>query len=180
MADQRRRPGTTVYGNLAYDLDALVRERNLEEAGKVTETERQAQPQPRRRAVPAVQPRAGVSPVLIGGVVALAVMLMLLIGSYVQLTTISGNVAQLKSELSSLDVEHVSLLTKYEQTFDLTTVKEAAEAAGMSKPTSAQIEYIDLGGTDTAVVYQAGVGGLLGDVAGSVERGFAALVEYFR
>ena len=180
MADQRKRPGTTVYGNLAYDLDALVRERKLEEAGRVTEQERPAQPQPRRRAAAAPQPRVGVSPVLLGGLVVLAVMLMLLIGSYVQMTTISGNVAQLKSELAALDDTHVALLTKYEQTFDLTTIKEAAEAAGMSKPTSAQIEYIDLGGTDTAVVYQAGAGGLLGDLADSVERGFAALVEYFR
>ena len=105
---------------------------------------------------------------------------MLLIMGYVQLTTISGNVAELKSELATLDDQHVSLLTKYEQTFDLATVKETAEAAGMSKPTGAQIEYVDLSGADTAVVYQAGAGGLLSDVAERVEQGFAALVEYFR
>ena len=107
-------------------------------------------------------------------------MVMLLIMGYVQLTTISGNVAEMKNELAALDDQHVSLLTKYEQTFDLATVKEAAEAAGMSKPTGAQIEYVDLSGADTAVVYQAGAGGLLSDVAERVEQGFAALVEYFR
>lgn len=182
MADQRRRPGTTVYGNLAYDLDALVRERNLDEAGTVAERERQAQarPKPQRRTAAAPQPRTAVSPVLLLGIGLLAVMVMLLIGSYMQMTTISANVSQLKNELAVLDDEHVALLTKYEQTFDLATVKEAAEAAGMSKPTSAQIEYIDLGGTDTAEVYQAGVGGLLGDVADSAKQGFAALLEYFR
>ena len=180
MADQRRRPGTTTYGNLAYDLDNLVRQRNLEEAGKVREQERQERPspQPRRQAEP--QPRTKASPLVVGGIVVLAAMVMLLIMGYVQLTTISGNVAELKSELATLDDQHVSLLTKYEQTFDLATVKETAEAAGMSKPTGAQIEYVDLSGADTAVVYQAGAGGLLSDVAERVEQGFAALVEYFR
>lgn len=181
MADQRRRPGTTTYGNLAYDLDNLVRQRNLEEAGKLREQERQVQqpkPQPRRRAE--AQPRTKAPPLLVGGIVVLAAMVMLLIMGYVQLTTISGNVAELKSELAALDDQHVSLLTKYEQTFDLATVKEAAEAAGMSKPTGAQIEYVDLSGADTAVVYQAGAGGLLSGVAERVEQGFAALVEYFR
>ena len=179
MADQRRRPGTTTYGNLAYDLDNLVRQRNLEEAGKVREQERQVQkPQPRRQAEP--QPRAKDSPVLVGGIVVLAAMVMLLIMGYVRLTTISGDVAELKSQLATLDDQHVSLLTKYEQTFDLATVKETAEAAGMSKPTGAQIEYVDLSGSDTAVVYQAGAGGLLSSVAERVEDCFAALVEYFR
>jgi len=181
MADQRRRPGTTTYGNLAYDLDNLVRQRNLEEAGKVREQERQAQqPKPQQRRQPVAQPRAKASPLLVGGIVVLAAMVMLLIMGYVQLTTISGNVAELKSELAALDDQHVSLLTKYEQTFDLATVKEAAEAAGMSKPTGAQIEYVDLSGADTAVVYQAGAGGLLSGIAERVEQGFAALVEYFR
>ena len=177
MADQRRRPGTTTYGNLAYDLDSLVRQRNLEEAGRVRQEERQPrrQPQPRRQA--RVQPRAKASPLVVGGVAALAVMVLLLIMGYVQLTTISGNVAELKGELAVLDDRHVSLLTKYEQTFDMT---ETAEAAGMSKPTGAQIEYVDLSGEDTAVVYQAGADGLLGGVADRVEQAFAALVEYFR
>jgi len=168
-------------GNLAYDLDALVRERNLEEAGKVRESERPAQQprrQPRRQAE--AQPQTKASPVLVGGIVALAAMVMVLIMGYVQLTTISGDVAHMKNELATLNDEHVSLLTKYEQTFDLATVKEVAEAAGMSKPTSAQIEYVDLSGSDVAVVHQAGAGGLLSGITDGVERGFAALVEYFR
>jgi hypothetical protein len=179
MADPRRRPGTTVNGNLAYDLDALVRERNLEEAGKVHEYERptQRRSQPRRQAQ--AQPRTKASPILVGGVVILAAMVMALIMGYVQLTTISGSVAQLKSELAVLNDENVSLLTRYEQTFDLATIKETAEAAGMSKPNGAQIEYVDLSGSDVAVVYQAG-GGLLDDFFHEVGDGLASLVEYFR
>ena len=42
MAQQRRRPNTMVYGNLAYDLDTLASQRQLEEAAR---PERQSQPQ---------------------------------------------------------------------------------------------------------------------------------------
>ncbi len=181
MADPRRRHGTMTNGNLAYDLDALVRERNLEEAGKVHEHEREARrPRPQRRSQAQAQPRPRTSPVVVGGIVVLAAMVMVLIMGYVQLTTISGNVAEMKNELAVLNDEHVSLLTKYEQTFDLATVKETAEAAGMSKPTSAQIEYVDLSGSDVAVVHQAGAGGLLSGLTESLEEGFRSLVEYFR
>ena len=180
MADHRRKPGTTTYGNLAYDLDNLVLQRNLEEAGKDREPERQTQPRPQPRQQAEPQPREKASPLLIGSIVVLAAMVLLLIMGYVQLTTISGNVMELKSQLSALDDQHVTLLTKYEQTFDLATVKEAAEAAGMSKPTGVQIEYVDLSGTDTAVVYRSGAGGVLSEIAQRVEDGFAAFVEFFR
>ena len=180
MADQRRRPGTTTYGNLAYDLDNLVRQRNLEEAGKVREQERQERPRPQPRRQAQAQPRPKASPLMVGGIVILAAMVMALIMGYVRLTTISGNVSQLKNELAVLNDEHVSLLTRYEQTFDLATIKETAEAAGMSKPTSAQIEYVDLSGSDVAVVYQTSSDGVLGDFFHRVGDGLEALVEYFR
>ena len=42
MAQQKRRPNTMVYGNLAYDLDTLASQRQLEEAAR---PERKPQPQ---------------------------------------------------------------------------------------------------------------------------------------
>ena len=53
MTDERRRNIKMVYGSLAYDLDTLARERQLEEAGEMpqrtAQPERQPQPQTRRR-----------------------------------------------------------------------------------------------------------------------------------
>jgi hypothetical protein len=179
MADtQRNRIDTPVYGNLAYDLDALVRERNLEEAGKLQEEQQQRQP--RVRTQPAVRPRQRVSPLVLGSVVLLAAMVVGLLLGYVQLTKISTSVSSMKSELSELEDEHVALLTKYEQTYDLATVKETAEAAGMSKPSSGQIEYVDLGGPDAAVVYRADGQSAAQGLLDSVKQGLAAAVEYFR
>ena len=103
---------------------------------------------------------------------------MLLFG-YVQLTVVSNHVVTIKDQLATLEEEHVSLVTEYEKTFDLATIKAAAEEAGMSKPTSGQVQYIDLSGSDTAVVY--------GDEPGMVEKAISSLKdgarsiwEYFR
>lgn len=185
MAQTRKRPGTITYGSLAYDLDTLARERQLDEAGRLEEREEAA---PRRANVrkntaavrPAPQAAQRPSLLTVGGVLVMAALVVLLIMGYVHLTTVSADVSEMKEQLAALNEEHVALVTKYEQTFDLTTVKEAAEAAGMSKPTGAQIEYLDLSGTDTAVVYRAGVGGLWGGLTDQIRQGIYALVEYFR
>lgn len=179
MADMRKRqPNTPVYGNLAYDLDALVREHNLEHAGEINEEQRRAQQQPRAKRAP--QPKAKVSPMLVGAVAVLVVMVVGLLIGYVQLTETSDAVMTIKNDLSEAQDEHVALVTKYEQTFDMTTVKERAEAAGMSKPSSGQIEYIDISGSDAVVIYQGRADGVFSQVFTTVQNGIGAVVEYFK
>ena len=156
MANYRH--GAT-YGSLAYDLDALAREKQLDEAGKLPQKKvRPAQPevQPVQRRQSAARAAARPSPVLLLGTVLVVGMVIALMLCYVKLTGISDNVSSIKREISALEEEHVALLTAYERTFDLATVKAAAEAAGMSKPSSGQIQYIDLSGADSVEVYAAG------------------------
>lgn len=86
-----------------------------------------------------------------GAAAALAVLVLM---SYIQLMGISNSVVSLKSQLEDLETENVTLTTQYERMYDLNTVQEAAEAAGMSKPSGSQIYYIDLSDGDSAVVYQ--------------------------
>ena len=69
MAQQKRRPNTMVYGNLAYDLDTLASQRQLEEAAR---PERQSQPQQAPRHRTAARPRQRVSPLALCAVGALA------------------------------------------------------------------------------------------------------------
>ncbi len=179
MTDERRRNMKIVYGSLAYDLDTLVRERQLEEAGAMPErrTEQPPQAQPQRR--PQAQAKARPSALLVGGIALVCALVMALLLGYVQLTAVSNNVSTIKKDIAALEEEHVSLLTEYEKAFDLATIKAAAEEAGMSKPSAGQIQYIDLSGADTAVVY--------GDAPGIVEKTVDALKdkalslwEYFR
>ena len=110
----------------------------------------------------------------------LLVMVVALMLGYVTLTDVSGSVSSIKREIADLDEQHIALLTEYEKTFDLATVKAAAEAAGMSKPTSGQIQYIDLSGSDSVTLYKADSSGALDGLLDSLERGWSYVLEYFR
>ena len=172
MAQQKRRPNTMVYGNLAYDLDTLASQRQLEEAAR---PERQSQPQQAPRHRTAARPRQRVSPV--GALAAMAVVLVM---GYIQLTAVTGSISDLQEQVSQLEDQRVSLVMDYERTFDMAKIKEAAEAAGMKKPTAGQVEYVELGGGSKAEVYQAESDSLLSRLTHSVKNGVGALVEYFR
>lgn len=180
MANYRH--GAT-YGSLAYDLDALAREKQLDEAGKLPQKKvRPAQPevQPVQRRQSAARAAVRPSPVLLLGTVLVVGMVIALMLCYVKLTGISDNVSSIKREISALEEEHVPLLTAYERTFDLATVKAAAEAAGMSKPSSGQIQYIDLSGADSVEVYAAGGAAALNGFTEKAESLWAYVLEYFR
>lgn len=171
------------YGNLAYDLDALAREKQLDEAGKLPQKKvRPAQPevQPVQRRQTVARAAVRPSPVLLLGTVLVVGMVIALMLCYVKLTGISDNVSSIKREISALEEEHVALLTAYERTFDLATVKAAAEAAGMSKPSSGQIQYIDLSGADSVEVYAAGGAAALNGFTEKAESLWAYVLEYFR
>jgi hypothetical protein len=180
MADQRRRPQTTTYGNLAYDLDSLARQRQLEDAGVMPERQRQPQVSPRRRSAPHAQVRPHASPVTVACLAVLVGLVMVLMLGYVQLTKTGAEISRLKNQLNDLNGEHVQLVTTYERTFDLTTIKEVAEAAGMAKPTAGQIEYIDLSGDDSAVVYRTEAGDTIHELYATAQASLAGLWEYFR
>lgn len=175
------------YGSLAYDLDALAREKQLDEAGKLpqkkvrpVQPEVQPEVQPVQRRQSAARAAVRPSPVLLLGTVLVVGMVIALMLCYVKLTGISDNVSSIKREISALEEEHVALLTAYERTFDLATVKAAAEAAGMSKPSSGQIQYIDLSGADSVEVYAAGGAAALNGFTEKAESLWAYVLEYFR
>ena len=80
------------YGSLAYDLDALAREKQLDEAGKLPQKKvRPAQPevQPVQRRQTAARAAVRPSPVLLLGTVLVVGMVIALMLCYVKLTGIS-------------------------------------------------------------------------------------------
>ena len=137
-------------------------------------------PSPVQRRQSAARAAVRPSPVLLLGTVLVVGMVIALMLCYVKLTGISDNVSSIKREISALEEEHVALLTAYERTFDLATVKAAAEAAGMSKPSSGQIQYIDLSGADSVEVYAAGGAAALNGFTEKAESLWAYVLEYFR
>ena len=178
---EKRKTHTSTYGSLAYDLDALVRERQLEEAGTMPERRREISPsQPKPRTHAKVKVKVRPAPILLGGIALLLSLVTVLMLGYVQLTKVANHVSSIKNELTTLADEHVDLLTQYEKAFDLATIKEVAENAGMSKPSAGQIEYIDLSGSDNVVIYHAEASGFLQNVRSFASSAADRILEYFR
>lgn len=171
---------------LAHELEWEVRERELRHAGEApryreAERERPREaPKVRTREKVQVREKQHVSLLSVAGVGAVIVMAVMVLVSCIQLTVLSAETVTLKSELAALETENVRLTAQYEQMFDLATVKEMAEVAGMSKPSTSQISYLDLSDGDQAIVYSQEESNVLSQVLTSARQGFDELVEYFR
>ncbi len=161
-------PGV-VDGNLARDLSSEELRHQLETSGQLDfdqqyrkrkESYADQVARQRAKAKAMVRPvqKASLLPVI--GFVSVAILMVGLLLCYVEMNTISRNIVEMKTQISQLEVEQVSLMARYEQAFDTATVKEAAEAAGMSMPSDSQVYYIDLPGQDQAVAYRAGNGSI--------------------
>ena len=59
------------------------------------------------------------------------------------------------------------------------TAVAVAAAAGMAKPTSSQITYLDLDSEDSAVVYRTETPSVFSRILSSLHHGVYAVVEYF-
>ena len=177
-----RQSERAVDGSLARDLDWAVREREPRHAGEAPRHQEQVRQQPKVHAAPKVlvRERQQVSLFSLLGFAAVAGLAVLVLMSYIQLTALASDTVALKKQLSTLETEHATLTAQYEQMFDLTTVREAAEAAGMTKPSTSQICYLDMAGGDSAIVYQQEEPSVLSSVLTSLNHGVYAVVEYFK
>lgn len=177
--------GGRVVGSLAYDYDYEERRQSRPAPRPKAEPERRTAPAPtprrRERAEerPRVRERQRISPVLAVGAAALAAMIVLMVMSYAQLTSLSTQVVSMQQELKTLDAENVALLTQYERTFDLETIKAAAAAAGMNKPSASQVSYIDLSAPDSVELCETQSVSVLSRVFTSLGQSARGVVEYF-
>lgn len=179
--DLRYQSRYPVNGSLAYDLDFEVRERELRHAGEAPRRRETVKEQPKVRTEAQVQvrERQKVSLLTVAGFAAVVVLAVMVLMSYIQLMELSAGTVELKQQLATLETENVTLTAQYEQMFDRATVKEAAEAAGMTKPSASQVYYIDLSNGDNAVVYQKEEPSVLSRLLTSLNHGVYAVVEYF-
>lgn len=170
-----------VYGDLAYELEQGAREHAPQRSG--------AEPRRRPRKTPPVKrvqtgaqertrPRQRLSLLSLAGGGVVAALAVLLLMSYIELTEISAGVVELRNQLAALEETHVTLTAEYEQMFDLDTVRKAAEAAGMGKPSSSQIFYVDLSGGDNVVVHQQEGFGIFSWVVELLDGAVSTLLEY--
>ena len=174
-----------VNGSLALDLDHQEREYLLRHAGEVVARptaapEVQSRPRTRVEQRTAVKTQSRMSLLPLVGFAMVAVLMVGVLCSYIQLTQISHSVVSMEKELAALKEENLALTTQYEMTFDFAAVKGFAEANGMSKISSGQIYYVDLSEGDNAVAYHNETASLGQQVLAGVQGGVSAVVEYFR
>lgn len=164
-----RRYNSAVDGNLARKLDSRELERRLDRSGRMDfdelyEPQRESaiERNARRRAQAKAAVRVVQRPsnMTLAGFACVAFLLVALLFCHVKMNTISRSIVKMKTEIKQLETEQVSLLTQYEQTFDLSVVKDAALAAGMNQPSESQIYYISLPGEDQATAHDPGDGAL--------------------
>lgn len=173
VRDMRYRGKQAVSGSLAYDLDYAPQRRETRHA--------EGAPKAKEKAAPRVLLRARqvVSPLAVLSVAAIMGLALLLLMNYVQLTRLSAETVALQGQLQELETENVDLTARYQRMFDMASVKEAAEAAGMSKPSGTQMSRLDLSTGDSAVAYQQKEPGLISRILSALHGGVYAVVEYF-
>lgn len=201
MADsKRRRPTRTTgstFGNVAYKFDyygdvVAAPAPQYAPPQRQTRTEPKAVPQTTPRVKPRVHERSrvrvqvreqqAVAPFAILGFLAAAAIAIVLLLGYVQLNSVYAQTVTLQHQLTDLQDTGANLEARYEEVFDMDTLKQAvAEDGTLSTPNSNQSVYIDLSEPDNAVVYGAqdkhtGISGFF-EAVGSL---FSSAVEYFR
>ena len=151
-------------GSAAYEL--AVEPEWLEQE----EQQSEVVPQPKK----AVQTSYGLSAFAIVGYLAVAVVMILVLMTYVQYTAAAAQAVEYRQRIETLSEEQRKLTIMYEQTFDLNEIEVYARTVlGMDYPKEAQLGVVSLNATDKAVVYAQDSGG------GVFLTGLAAILEYF-
>ncbi len=164
-----------VYGNVAYDPAYAPRR----------EERREPLVRPRERVVgrerARVRPAGYVSPVAVIGFALVAVLAVLLLTNYAQLTQTSNEIVRLRREASALSEEHAKLTAQYELAFDLKSVEEQVTASGaMVQPQPGQIITLNILEPDSAQFYADQGSDPLQELWSGVRETVDNLVAFFR
>ena len=174
-AQVKRTSGYRTYGNVAYDPAYAPRR------------EGRTEPliRPRERVVARqrvrVRPAGYVAPVAVIGFALVAVMAVLLLVNYAQITQTSNEIVRLRRESDTLSQEHAKLTAEYELAFDLKSVEEQVTASGaMVQPQAGQIITLNILEPDSAQFYTNQDENVLGELWSGVQETVDNLVSFFR
>lgn len=178
MASAVKRASYDPYRNIGYAYDGS--------AARVLDGEEVLQPRPRvqprhkqiARPQVEVRPAGKVSLFAVTGFAAVAVMAVLILMSFVQLSSISSEMVSLDSQMTDLRSEEATLRARYELAYDLGAIESAVTSDGsMSRPQAGQMVYVDLTEPDHVVVYNTEEAG--GSFLDTVEEMIGSILSYF-
>ncbi len=178
MTETVKRGSFDPYRNLNYQYDgSAVR---VPEEEEVLRPRPQVRPRQRELARPkvAVRPAGKVSLFAVAGFAAVAVLAVLILMSYIQLTTLSNEVVSLNTQMTQLQSEEATLRARYELAYDLGAIEKAMTADGsMGRPQAGQMVYVDLTEPDSVVIYDQTQ--VSGSFLESLEEIVGSVLSYF-
>ena len=175
------RPDFRTNGSAAYDIrrGPTPAQNDGSAAPKLPEPQRKPRPKARPKAQPRPKAKLSVSPVAIAGMLAVACLLLFVVCGYVQLFEESSHIAELKTELAEADALNERLQATYDSKVDLDEIARKAAALGMTEPNSRQTVYLNLQGTDRAVINEGGSENVVQTAWDAIVRSVRTLKEYF-
>lgn len=169
------------YGNLAYDLRRATQPDYEYEEEPVRIPERAAEKKVRVAARPEkrVESKIRIAPTAVVGFMAAALMLVMVLMGYIQLTKVSAEASSLQKQIVDLKNTEAKLKIQYESTFDLNKIESyAVSRLGMVPATNSQVYYINGNTPDKAEVISGGRNG--GGIIKNVTTFLSHVVEYFK
>jgi len=160
------------YGSVAYDLGSPKFENpTLEEPRFVG----LAVPRARTETAVRAEHRNYFSPLIAAGLAAAAVLIVLTLLAYVQLTAVTSGTVRMQNRLEELSSEYSKLKAEYETTFNLTEIElYATKTLGMTHAAQEQTLSVENMKTDRAVVLDTK------DAGGGVGEFISSLLEFFQ
>ena len=142
-------------------------------AGHSTEEKPVHQSKPTPKARPAIAPLAVV------GILAAAILLLMVVHSYVQLYEATDRAGELSKQLASTQSETAKLRSTYESRIDLAAIEARARELGMTQPSLRQTVYLNIAGADHAEVLQVDDRSYVEKAWDAVSGSFRGVLEYF-
>ena len=163
-------------GSAAYDIDFVRYDGNAvpkPKPAQLPEDRPAPRPKEKQRAKLAIAPFAAV------GLLVVAVMLIMVVYSYVRLYEATSQVGELNRQLSSAQQEATKLRSAYESRIDLADVERQAKELGMRQPTARQTVYLNVPGADHTEVLRVDERGFLRKAYDAVTDSFHGILDYF-
>lgn len=168
--------------SVAYDYDAMMSHfsRTPAEVPEPQQPVHNKRQKPQFRAIPGG--KAAVNTLFRPKVFLIMMAVLLAAGvvlhSYMQVTVLTSEVADARTELVELRAIQTALLTKQEYTLSDEAIEQYAQEAGMFKLDNSQVEWYEMSNPDKVEVSGSGAG--IRGVLDSLIHSFSATLEYLR
>ena len=134
---------------------------------------------PVHHAKPAPKARPAIAPLAVVGILAAAILLLMVVHSYVQLYEATDRAGELSKQLVTTQSETAKLRSTYESRIDLAAIEARARELGMTQPSLRQTVYLNIAGADHAEVLQVDDRSYVEKAWDAVSGSFRGVLEYF-